>query len=189
MYKLFLVFAGLSVGLAGCVSSHCSNCGGSSATLAGVNYDAPKDQTVLTLLPYGGITFPHRWWQIGYDETARSRAFSNGDSTHLHVSLLPFEKYSEVYQKGRTDQEHLAAFTKWETDYWRNEQRVTIDILQDSSTTRGYILGRAYDFQDHVDATFLFGTRRGLLYNFRGTSQRWSQQEMEVFLVGLFERN
>lgn len=191
MYRLFLFFAGIvSIGLAGCASSQCSTCGGKTALIVGVNYDTKKDQTVLTLLPYGGIVFPHKWEQTAYDETSKARTFYR-DSTQLHVSLTRFQDYSaEVYRKERTDLEHLAAFTAWETDYWRREQRVTIDILQDSSATKGYILGRVYDATDKsVDAIFLFGTRRGLLYNFRGTSVKWSQEEMKVFLTALFEKN
>jgi hypothetical protein len=94
------------------------------------------------------------------------------------------------YQKGRTDQEHLAAFTTWETEFWRKEQHVAIDILEDSTSTKGYILGRAYDPDNkNIDVIFLFGTRRGLLYNFRGNSSKWKQEELEVFLKGLFVRN
>jgi hypothetical protein len=189
MYKLLVLFVGLSAGLAGCTSSQCWNCPAGTATITGLNYDTKKDQTVLTLLPYGGITFPHKWEQVGYDEGAKARILYS-DSTRLHASLIPFQEYKEIYQKGRTDQEHLAAFTTWETEFWRNEQHVTVDILQDSSATKGYILGRAYDATDKsVDAIFLFGTRRGLLYNFRGTSSKWTQEELEVFLKGLFVRN
>lgn len=189
MYKLLLLFVGLSVGLAGCTSSQCWDCPGGTATITGLNYDAKKDQTVLTLLPYGGIIFPHKWEQIGFEESSRARIFYR-DSTQLFASLIPFQQYKEVYQKGRTDQEHLAAFTKWETEFWRSEQHVAIDILQDSTATKGYILGRAHDPDNkNVDVIFLFGTRRGLLYNFRGNSSKWRQEELEVFLKGLFVRN
>jgi len=189
MYKLLVLFVGLSVGFAGCTSSQCWDCPRGTAMLTNLNYDAKKDQTELTLLPYGGIIFPHKWVQIGYDESSKARIFLS-DSTQLHASLFPFQRYKEVYQKGRTDQEQLAAFTTWETEFWRKEQHVTIDILQDSIATRGYVLGRAYDPNDKdVDVTFLFGTRRGLLYNFRGTSSKWTQEELEVFLKGLFMNN
>jgi hypothetical protein len=116
--------------------------------------------------------------------------FFYSDSTQLHASLIPFEQYKQVYQEEKTDQEHLAAFTTWETEFWRNEQRTIVDILQDSTATKGYVLGRAYDPNDkNVDVIFLFGTRRGLSYNFRGTSDKWKQEELEVFLTELFANN
>ena len=150
------------------------------------SYDEKKNQTTLTLLPYGNIVFPDKWTKTSYNQVSKQHFFTNNDSTTVAVTKNPKDKYP-FYKTNQTDNEFVTDFVKWDAEYWE-KQGLTITTV-DNQSEKGYILWQAKSDEKNVNTIFLFGSKNGLAYNFSGTSKKWTESKIKDFLVQLFNDN
>lgn len=150
------------------------------------SYDEKKNQTTLTLLPYGNIVFPDKWTKTSYNQVSRQHFFTNNDSTTIAVTKNPRNKYP-FFKPNQTDSEFVTDFVKWDSEYWE-KQGLTITTIDNQSDT-GYILWQVKSDEKNVNIIFLFGSKNGLAYNFSGTSKKWTESKIKDFLVQLFNDN
>ncbi len=151
------------------------------------SYDEKKNETTLTLLPYGNIVLPDKWKKINYNSTSKQHFFENSDSTTVAVTKNPREKYP-FYQATQTDKDFVTKFVKWDGEFWE-KQGLTVKKINDKSDN-GYIVWQAIKGDsNNVNTLFLFGSKSGYAYNFSGTSKSWSDQKIEEFLINLFNTN
>jgi hypothetical protein len=152
--------------------------------IVGDSYDKNTNQTTLTLLPYGNITFPDKWVKTNYIQESRQHFFKNLDSTELAVTKNPREKYP-FFKKEQTDKDFTSEFVKWDGEYWQKEG-LTTKILNDHSDI-GFITWQITG--KNSDTILLFGSKNGFAYNFSTTSKIWNDKKREQFLVDLFRNN
>ena len=150
------------------------------------SYDEKKNQTTLTLLPYGNIVFPDKWTKTSYSQVSRQHFFTNNDSTTIAVTKNPRNKYP-FFKPDQTDSEYVTDFVKWDAEYWE-KQGLTITTV-DNQSEKGYILWQAKSDEKNVNTIFLFGSKNDLAYNFSGTSKKWTESKIKDFLVQLFNDN
>jgi hypothetical protein len=150
------------------------------------SYDENKNQTTLTLLPYGNIVLPDKWTKTSYDQFSQQHFFKNNDSTTIAVTKNPRDKYP-FYKTNQTDQTFVTEFVKWDSEYWE-KQGLTITTV-DNQANKGYIIWQAENDKKNVNTIFLFGSKNGLAYNFSGTSTTWTDAQIKDFLVQLFNNN
>lgn len=150
------------------------------------SYDEKKNQTTLTLLPYGNIVIPAKWTKTSYNQVSRQHFFTNNDSTTVAVTKNQRNKYP-FFEPNQTDCEFVTGFVKWDAEYWE-KQGLTVTIVDDQSEN-GYILWQAKSNERNVNTIFLFGSKNGLAYNFSGTSETWTDAKIKDFLVQLFNDN
>ena len=128
------------------------------------SYDEKKNQTTLTLLPYGNIVFPDKWTKTSYNQVSKQHFFTNNDSTTVAVTKNPKEKYP-FYKTNQTDNEFVTDFVKWDAEYWE-KQGLTITTV-DNQADKGYILWQAKSDEKNVNTIFLFGSKMAWLTTFR----------------------
>lgn len=158
-----------------------------TAMIVGEQYDEKKDETTLTMLPYGGISFPGKWAKFDYHRDSRQHYFRNADSTVLGVAKNPKDKYP-VYKQGMGDAEFTKAFVAWDTAYWR-KQGVMVNVLKNDAQNN-YIIWQALDSVNHyVNTIFLYGTKNGYAYNFSGSSKVWDVSKMQQYLEDIYTKN
>lgn len=150
------------------------------------SYDAKKNQTTLTLLPYGNIVFPDKWTKTSYSQVSRQHFFTNNDSTTIAVTKNPKNKYP-FFKPNQTESEFVTDFVKWDAEYWE-KQSLTVTTVDDQSG-KGYILWQAKSNDGNINTLFLFGSKNGLAYNFSGSSTKWTETKLKDFLVQLFNEN
>ncbi|WP_234111750.1 hypothetical protein [Chryseobacterium sp. R2A-55] len=150
------------------------------------NYDEKKNQTTLTLFPYGNIVFPDKWTKTSYNQVSKQHFFTNNDSTTFAVTKNPKDKYP-FYKTNQTDNEFVTDFVKWDAEYWE-KQGLTVTTI-DNQANKGYILWQAKSDEKNVNTIFLFGSKNGLTYNFSGSSKNWTEGKIKDFLVQLFNDN
>ncbi|MBF8964493.1 hypothetical protein I0P70_14665 [Pontibacter sp. FD36] len=150
------------------------------------SYDENKNQTTLSLIPNGNIVIPGKWTKTEYLQASRQHFFKNGDSTTVAVTKNPKQKYP-FFKAEQTDKEFVADFVKWDSEYWA-KQGISTKTLADQSNN-GYILWQAVSEEKNVNTIFLFGSKDGFAYNFSGTSKKWTVEEIQDFLVKLFNEN
>jgi hypothetical protein len=150
------------------------------------SYDEKKNQTTLTLLPYGKIVIPDKWRETSYNQISKQHFCTNNDSTTVAVTKNPKEKYP-FFKSEQTDSEFVTAFVKWDAEYWK-KQSMTVTTL-DNQSKKGYILWQAKSEEKNVNTIFIFGSKNGLAYNFSGTSKTWTETKIKDFLVQLFNDN
>lgn len=175
----FAVF--IIAGLASCKASS-----GGTSMIIGDHYEEKKDETILTLLPYGNIVIPGKWTKTHYNQTSKQHTFKSADSTSLAVAKNPKDKFS-FYKKEMSDKEFVHAFVDWETDYY-GKQGVTSRKLDDQSD-KGYIIWKAEKPDENVNTTVLYGVKNGFAYGFMIPATQWSEERVKTFLVGLFNAN
>jgi hypothetical protein len=149
-------------------------------------YDEKKNQTTLTLLPYGNIVLPDKWTKTSYNQVSRQHFFTNNDSTTVAVTKNPKDKYP-FFKPNQTDSEFVTDFVKWDAEYWEN-QGLTVTTV-DNQADKGYILWQAKSDEKNVNTIFLFGSKNGLAYNFSSTSKKWTETKIKDFLAQLFNDN
>lgn len=150
------------------------------------SYDEIKNQTTLTLLPYGTIVFPDKWTKTDYDQASKQHFFTNNDSTTVSVTKNPKNKYP-FFKPNQPDSEFVTEFVKWDGEYWKM-QGLTVTTV-DNQAEKGYILWQAKSEEKNVNTIFLFGSKNGLCYNFSGTSTKWTETKIKDFLVQLYNDN
>lgn len=150
------------------------------------SYDEKKNQTTLTLLPYGNIVIPDKWRKTSYNQVSKQHFFINNDSTTVAVTKNPKDKYP-FFKPKQTDSEFVTDFVKWDAEFWE-KQGLTITTV-DNQSDKGYILWQAKNDEKNVNTIFLFGSKNGLAYNFSGTSKTWTETKIKDFLVQLFNDN
>jgi len=150
------------------------------------NYNEKKNQTTLTLLPYGNIVIPNKWTKTSYDQSSRQHFFTNNDSTTVSVTKNPKNKYP-FFKPEQPDKEFVTDFVKWDAEYWE-KQGLTVTTV-DNQSEKGYILWQAKSDEKNVNTIFLFGSKNGFAYNFSGTSKTWTETRIMDFLVQLFIDN
>ena len=150
------------------------------------SYDEKKNQTTLTLLPYGNIVLPDKWTKTSYNQVSQQHFFTNNDSTTVAVTKNSKEKYP-FFKPNQTDSEFLTDFVKWDAAYWVKLGFTVATV--DNQSEKGYILWQAKSDEKNVNTIFLFGSKNGLAYNFSGTSKTWTETEIKDFLVQLFNDN
>jgi hypothetical protein len=84
------------------------------------SYDEKKNQTTLTLLPYGNIVLPGKWTRTSYNQVSRQHFFTNHDSTTIAIAKNSKDKYP-FFKPNRTDIEFVTSFVKWDSEYWENK--------------------------------------------------------------------
>jgi len=150
------------------------------------SYDEKKNQTTLTLLPYGNINLPDKWTKTSYNQVSKQHFFTNNDSTTVAVTKNPKDKYP-FFKPNQTDNEFVTDFVKWDAEYWE-KQALTITTVENQSE-KGYILWQAKSDEKNVNTIFLFGSKNGLAYNFSGSSKTWTETKIKDFLVQLYNDN
>ena len=150
------------------------------------SYDENKNQTTLTLLPYGNIIIPEKWTKTSFNQVSKQHFFKNNDSTTVAISKNPKEKYP-VFKAEQTNKEFITDLVKWDAEYWKKEG-LTIRTLDDQSD-KGYILWQAKSEDKNVNTIFIFGSKNGFAYNFSGTSKTWTETRIKDFLVKLYNDN
>jgi hypothetical protein len=150
------------------------------------SYDEKKNQTTLTLLPYGNIVIPNKWKKASYDQASRQHFFENSDSTTVSVAKNPKNKYP-FFKLEQTDKEFVTDFVKWDTEFWE-KQGLTVTTI-DNQSEKGYILWQAKSDERKINTIFLFGSKNGFAYNFSGSSQTWTDKTIKDFLVQLYIDN
>jgi hypothetical protein len=154
--------------------------------IIGANYDAQKDETILTILPYGNIVLPNKWTKTNYDEVSKQHFFTNNDSTTIAITKNPKKKYP-FYKSEQSNKEFLTEFTKWESDHFKT-QGATINLIEESSN-KEYILWKASIEKENIITIYLFGLKGDYAYNFSGDSKMWTEEKIKQFLINLFNNN
>lgn len=176
--RVILIFGLLVLTIISCKTTQ-------SSMIIGDNYDKKQDKTTLILLPYGNIVFPNKWNKASYNNVSKQHFFTNGDSTTITVAKNPREKYP-FYKSSQTDKEFVSEFVKWDAEYWKN-QGITVKTINDKSDN-GYIVWQATD-NKIVNTIFIFGSKNNFAYNFSGTSQKWTDNIIQEFLIKLYTDN
>lgn len=156
------------------------------STIVSDSYDEKKNQTTLTLLPYGNIVIPDKWTKTSYNKVSRQHFFTNNDSTTVALTKNPKDKYP-FYRTNQTDSEFVAEFVKWDGDFLER-QGLTVTTI-DNQSNKGYILWQVISVEKKVNTIFLFGSKNGLAYNFSGSSKTWTETKIRDFLVQLYNDN
>ena len=158
-----------------------------TSMLIGESFDKSKNQTTLTLLPYGNIVIPNKWTKSTYNKVSKQHFFVNEDKTTLAVAKNPTNKYP-FYKTNQTDKKFVTEFVKWDAEHWK-QQGVIVKTLTDKSEN-GYITWQAKtENQDKVNTIFIFGSKNGFAYNFSGTSRTWTDEKIIEFITLLYNNN
>ena len=157
-----------------------------TSMIVGSDYDESKNQTTLTLLPYGGFVIPDKWTKTSYNEVSKQHYFHNTDSTTIALAKNPKEKYP-FYKSGQSDKDFLTAFTSWESEHFKTQGAI-ITIIDDQPD-KGYILWSAAVPAEGVSTIYLYGLKSKYAYNLSAYSKTWSNEKMQDFLVKLFDNN
>lgn len=169
----------LTVVLASCKTTQ-------SSMIIADTYDQKKDQTTLTILPYGNIVIPEKWTKKSYNQISRQHFFTNNDSTTIAVTKNPKNKYS-FYKSNQTDSEFVTDFVKWDAEFFEKQGFKTTTL--DNQSEIGFILWQVKNEEKNVNTIILFGSKNGLAYNFSGSSKNWTETQIKNFLVQLFNSN
>lgn len=155
-----------------------------TSVIYGDSYDDKKNQTTLTIIPYGNITMPDKWKKTHFSQTSRQNFFTNGDSTTLGIAKAPKEKYP-VYKPNQTDKEFVTAFEKWDAEYYEKHGLYT-KILNDKSDN-GYIVWQVTG--NHLNTIFIYCCKNNYVYNISTTSTKWTDEKMTTFVTELYNAN
>jgi hypothetical protein len=150
------------------------------------NYDKNQNKTTLTLLPYGNIIFPNKWDKTNYNNISKQHFFTNNDSTTIAVAKSPREKYP-FYKPNQTDKEFVSEFVKWDGDYCKS-QGLTVKTINDKSDN-GFIVWQVIGDNNKINTIFIFGSKNKFAYNFSGTSEKWTEDAIQEFLIKLYSDN
>lgn len=146
------------------------------------SYNENTNQSNLSIIPYGQINIPGKWEKTHYNQNSRQYHFDNEDSVTLAVTLNPQDKYS-FYLKNMTDSSFVRAFYKWEKDYYE-KQGVKINKVEEA---KNYLIWTAQ--AEGVHSMFLFGSKKGIVYNLGFLDNLWPDAKKQAFLKQLFENN
>ena len=154
--------------------------------IVGANYDQHKNETILTIMPYGNIVLPGKWTKVSYDKVSKQHFFKSDDSITIAVAKNPKQQYP-FYKSEQLNKDFLTEFTKWESDYFKT-QGATINFIEDQSD-KGYVLWKASIEKENINTIYLFGTKGDYAYNLLGDSKIWTDEKTKQFLINLFNNN
>lgn len=112
--------------------------------------------------------------------------FTNNKETTLVVTKGIKSRYS-FYTANQTDQEFVKNFVQWEQTYYE-EQGFTVTVLE-SQLEQGYMIWQIKDEEGEILSIFLYGVKKGIVYNFGSYSKQWTETEIKDFLLALFHNN
>jgi len=149
------------------------------------SYNEEKNQTTLTLLPYGNIVIPDKWAKVSYNNVSKQHFFKNSDSITIAVTKNPKKNYP-FFKKKQTDKNFVTEFVNWDAEYWQ-KQGFEIKRISDNSND-GFLIWQVLDAKK-ISTIFLFGSKNDLAYNFAVVSKGWSNEKAQEFLINLFRTN
>ena len=152
-------------------------------------YDATKNQTTLTILPYGNIIIPKEWKKTSYNQVSKQHFFQNSDLTTISIAKNLKEKYP-FYKAEQNDKEFVTEFVKWDSEYWK-EQGLEITTVENNSENT-FIVWNAKSKNENkpeVNTLFLFGVKNNFVYGFSINSKTWNEKQKIEFLRKLYETN
>lgn len=145
-------------------------------------YDQNKNETTLTLIPYGNINIPGQWTKTNYNEVSRQYFFIDNESTSIAVTKNPQEKYP-FYTGTLSDGEFVRKFFEWEKDHYE-KQGFEID---EKKLGDNFIIWTAKG--NNTNTILLYGVKNGFAYNFAVFTDDWTEETRIKFLTELFEMN
>ena len=152
-------------------------------------YDATKNQTTLTILPYGNVIIPKEWKKTSYNQVSKQHFFQNSDLTTISIAKNLKEKYP-FYKAEQNDKEFVTEFVKWDSEYWK-EQGLEITTVENNSENT-FIVWNAKSKNENkpeVNTLFLFGVKNNFVYGFSINSKTWNEKQKIEFLRKLYETN
>jgi len=147
-------------------------------------YDSIKNITRFNRLPLGYVEIPGNWNKTSYNNVSKQQFFRNIDSVSLAVAFWPEDQYG-FYKRGETDMTFLNDFYEWDSKYIAEQINGQRKIIEQDSTQQSYILWNVYNDSD-VNGYFLYGLKRGRVYNLYITTKKWKEQQKINFLKQLF---
>lgn len=160
-----------------------------TSTIVADKYDATKNQTTLTILPYGNVIIPNKWKKTSYNQISKQHFFQNNDSTTISIAKNLKDKYP-FYKVNQNDKEFVAEFVKWDSEYWK-EQGLEISTIE-NKTEKMYIIWNTKNKKEtkpEVNTLFLFGVKNNFVYGFSISSRIWNNDQKIEFLKNLYESN
>ncbi len=155
--------------------------------IVGANYHEDRNETVLTMIPYGGFSIPDKWTKTSYNRVSKQHYFQNSDSTTIALAKNPKDSYP-FYNKSLSDQDYLREFAKWESTYFKEQFSATVDIIDDQSG-KGHMIWKATLPSEGHTTIYVYGVKKDFTYNISGYSKTWSEQKIQDFLLKLFNDN
>ena len=152
-------------------------------------YDSKKNETTLTLLPFGNIIIPNEWKKTSFNEVSRQHFFQDSRLNTISVAKNLKEKYP-FYKETQTDKEFVNEFVKWDSEYWK-EQGLEIKVIE-NKTENNYVVWNAKKqngTKTEVNTFFVFGVKNNFVYGFSGTSKNWTDEQTIEFLKNLYNKN
>lgn len=152
-------------------------------------YDVTKNQTTLTILPYGNVIIPKEWKKTSYNQVSKQHFFQNNDLTTISIAKNLKEKYP-FYKAEQNDEEFVSEFVKWDSEYWKN-QGLEISTIENKAENT-YIIWNAKNTNEtkpEVNTFFLFGVKNNFVYGFSISSKVWNEEQKIDFLKNLYETN
>lgn len=153
------------------------------------NYDAKKNQTTLTMIPYGSIIIPNEWKKTSYNSSSKQHFFQNSDLTTISVAKNLKEKYP-FYKAEQNDKVFVTEFVNWDAEYWK-EQGLEISTIENKAENT-YIIWNAKSkgtSNAEVDTMFLFGIKNSFVFGFSISSKVWNEEQKIKFLKNLYQSN
>lgn len=175
-----------TIGVTSLIITSCKPTQSGQSMIVGTNYNQQKNETILTVLPYGNIALPGNWIKVSYDKVSKQHFFKNDDSTTIAVTKNPKQQYP-FYKSEQSNEDFLSEFTKWESDYFKT-QGATINFIEDQSD-KGYVLWKASIEKENINTIYLFGLKGDYAYNLLSDSKTWTDEKKKQFLINLFNNN
>jgi len=150
-------------------------------------FDEQKNQTILSIVPYGNFILPGNWSKTSYNEVSHQHFFHQSEEkTNVAIAKTRPNGYP-FYKSGMSDSSYLHTFYQWEADYLRT-QNLTVEMVDDR-TAEGYLIWRVFNEAGDYNTLFLFGIKNGFSYNLSSDSATRTEPERQVFIVDLFRRS
>ena len=152
-------------------------------------YDATKNETTLTILPYGNVIIPNEWKKTSYNQVSKQHFFQNSDLTTIAIAKNLKEKYP-FYKAEFNEKEFVEEFVKWDSEYWKGQGLETSII--ENKTENNFIIWNAKnksETKQEVNTIFLFGLKNNFVYGFSISSKTWNEEQKITFLKNLYNKN
>jgi hypothetical protein len=147
------------------------------------DYDKENNLTVFTIAPDGNIEIPGMWEYSGrYIPQSQQHFLRNPDGTLLIIAKIPENRKPNKSEIGN-EFKALKAYYKWETDYFKKEKGIKIDLIQENKK-QCFIL---YDMDNTL--AFICGFKKGFFYNFSIQEGEWTLKKKHNFLKALYLNN
>ena len=171
----------VAVVLVGIISHACAP--HQTAIIYGDNYDAKKNVTSITILPYGGVDVPGKWIKTSENKISHQHFFLGPDSTTFAVALNQWDKY-EFYSNEITPDNFLQKFYEWESDYFKKQTNGQARIVKEDKAKHFIIwnLTRPPGLNEY----FLFGLKGKVAYNLYLGSDHWDETKQIELLEKIY---